>query len=235
MLELRGLDLGYNELTLVHNVSLHVNAGEIVALVGSNGAGKSTILRAVSGLLRPKRGQIVFDGAEITHRPPHEIAALGIAHVPEGKHLFTRMTVEENLTLGTFLNKDPDHRERMRKRVFALFPKLYDRRGQISGTLSGGEQQMLAIGRALMLGPRLLMLDEPSLGIAPKLVLDIFKAIKEINAEGLPILLLEQRLEQTLAVADRAYVLQTGKIAMQGTGAELLASDEVRKIYLGIN
>lgn len=235
MLELHEVELGYSELTIVHKVSLGVGAREIVALVGSNGAGKSTVLRAISGLLRPKSGRILFNGTDITRMPAHEIAALGIAHVPEGKHLFTRMTVEENMTLGSFLKKDAVHRERMRKRVFDLFPKLYDRRAQISGTLSGGEQQMLAIGRALMLGPKLLMLDEPSLGIAPKLVLDIFKAVQEINAEGLPILLLEQRLEQTLAIADRAYVLQTGKIAMRGTGKELLASDEVRKIYLGIN
>ncbi len=233
-LEIRDISVGYDGLEVVHDLSFEVGSGEIVALVGSNGAGKSTALKAVSGLLRPSRGEILFNGRRIDGMPPHKIAALGIAHVPEGKQLFTRLTVEDNLDLGAWLNKEPDFRAKVKKQIYDLFPVLRDRKNQITGTLSGGEQQMLAIGRALMLDPKLLMLDEPSLGIAPRLVLDIFKAILEINGRGLPVLLLEQRLEQTLKIARRAYVIQTGRVVRIGRGEELLNSPEVRAAYLGI-
>ena len=233
-LEVRNISVGYDGLEVVHDLSFDVGAGEIVALVGSNGAGKSTALKAVSGLLKPARGEILWNGRRIDGMAPHKIAALGVAHVPEGKQLFTRLTVEDNLDLGAYLNKDPAFRAKVKKRIYGLFPVLFDRRQQITGTLSGGEQQMLAMGRALMLDPKLLMLDEPSLGIAPKLVLDIFRAIEEINSEGLPVLLLEQRLEQTLKLAERAYVIQTGRVVKIGRGSELLNSPEVRAAYLGI-
>ncbi len=234
MLKLKDVYISYGELRVISGVSMEVNSHEMVALVGSNGAGKTTILKTISGLLRPLSGEIEFEGSKIHNLEAYEIAQRRIAHVPEGKHIFSRLTVKDNLILGSYLNKNSEYRTENLKKVFELFPILHQKRNQIAGTLSGGQQQMLAIGRALMLGPKLLIMDEPSLGIAPKLVADIFKKIKEINNTGIPILIVEQRLEDTLRLVNRAYVIQSGKIVIEGLGKDLLKSDVVRKAYLGI-
>lgn len=234
MLKIRDLYVGYNELVVVQGISLEIGPQEMVALIGSNGAGKTTIIKTISGLLHPKSGEIEFNGERIDNLKPHKIAQKRIAHVPEGKHLFTRLRVEDNLILGSYLDKDKKFRSENIQKIYSVFPRLYERRNQVAGTLSGGEQQMLAIGRALMLNPKLLMLDEPSLGIAPKLATEIFEKIKKINEAGIPVLLVEQKLQDTLRIVDRAYVIQTGRIVLQGSGSELLKSDEVRKAYLGV-
>jgi len=234
MLKIRDLYVGYSELRVIFGVSMEVGSHEMVALVGSNGAGKSTILKTISSLLHPISGEIEFEGEKIHKLQSYEVAKRGIAHVPEGKQIFSRLSVKDNLILGSYLNKDAKFRSENIQKVYDLFPILYERRNQIAGTLSGGEQQMLAIGRALMLGPKLLILDEPSFGIAPKLAMEIFAKIKEINKSGMPILIVEQRLEDTLKLVDRAYVIQTGKIVIEGSGKELLQSKEVRRAYLGI-
>lgn len=234
MLEVTHLAVGYNGVPALHDVSFRVEAGQIVALVGSNGAGKSTTLRTISGLLKPERGSIRFEGQPITHKPAWEIAALGIAHVPEGRRLFTRLSVLENLRLGAYTQSDPQRIHDAIEKMFTLFPVLGKRRHQRAGTLSGGEQQMLAIARALMSQPRLLMLDEPSLGLAPILVDEIFETLKKINAEGTTILLVEQNVREALEIADWGYVLQTGSTVMEGPAAQILASDLVRQAYLGL-
>jgi branched-chain amino acid transport system ATP-binding protein len=212
---------------------LTVNAGEIVTLIGSNGAGKTTTLRAVSGLVRPGTGDILFEGKSITSVPPHEIVRLGIVQSPEGRGIFPNMTVSENIELGAFTRNDKDGIAKDRERSLDLFPRLRERINQMAGTLSGGEQQMLAMARALLARPRLLLLDEPSLGLAPQIVKVIFQIIREINKTGTTILLVEQNAHMALNVAHRAYVLEVGKIAMEGKASDLAASDEVRKAYLG--
>ncbi len=234
MLRVEGVEVGYGGVPALHGVDLAVASGQVVAVVGSNGAGKSTLLRTISGLLQPTAGSIAFGGERIDRRPAHRIVRLGIAHVPEGRHLFPNLTVHQNLLLGAFTRRDPTARARTLARVYELFPILRERAGQRAGTLSGGEQQMCAIGRGLMLEPKLLMLDEPSLGIAPKIVAQIFEVIRAIAQAGVTILLVEQNVQEALELADRAYVLQTGRIVLEGSGAELLRSDLVRRAYLGL-
>ena len=233
-LRVRDLTAGYGGLPALHGVSLEVNRGEIVALVGANGAGKSTLLRAIAGLLQPRSGRIELDGQRIDGRPAHEIVRSGIAYVPEGRRLFGRLTVMDNLLLGAFTHRDVGERAHALDEVTALFPVLKDRARQLAGTLSGGEQQMLAIGRGLMSRPRVLLLDEPSLGIAPKLVARIYEALLSINRTGLTLLLVEQNVRAALACASRAYVLQTGRIIREGASSELLGSDLVRRAFLGL-
>ena len=219
------------KITAVKGGSLEVKDGEIVALIGGNGAGKSTFLRTVSGIHRAEAGEINFQGRRIDRMLPHEIAALGIAHVPEGRRIFSRLTVLENLELGFYLQKG-DMRPRL-ENIFTIFPVLKERLRQLGGTLSGGEQQMLAMSRSLMSNPRLLMLDEPSMGLSPILVERIFETIKVINAQGTTILLVEQNAQQSLSIAHRAYVLETGKVVLEGTGSDLLENDQIRHAYLG--
>ena len=235
MLEISGIQTYYGRVRALADVSLTVDKGEIVALIGSNGAGKTTTLRTISGLLSPAVGTITFEGEPITTVPPARRVAMGICHVPEGRRLFPRMTVQDNLTLGAYARRDGGAGSRTdRERVFELFPRLRERQSQIAGTLSGGEQQMLAIGRALMARPRLLMMDEPSLGLAPILVETIFQIVAEINQQGTPILLVEQNAHKALEVAHRGYVLETGSIVKTGSGQELLQSEDVAKAYLGM-
>jgi len=234
MLNVHDIQVCYDEVPAIHHVSFHINQGEIVSIIGANGAGKSTLLKAISGLLSPSRGTIEFLGHRIDHLPPHQIASLGLAHVPEGRRLFQHLTVLANLRLGAYTNKSQEMRDKTLEQVFELFPVLKARLNQRAGTLSGGEQQMLAIARGLMSRPSLLMLDEPSLGLMPKLVSLVFDTIKRINAEGTTILLVEQNVREALELANRAYILQTGNITLEGTGKELLETDLVRKAYLGI-
>ena len=234
VLDVQQLKVCYGKAPALHDVSFHVDRGELVAIIGSNGAGKSTLMRAISGLIHPSEGQICFDGQRIDTMAPHAVARLGIAHVPEGKHTFARMTVMQNLLLGAYRDKSLDSRKEMLGRVLDMFPILKERSEQKAGTLSGGEQQMLVIARGLMSRPRLLMLDEPSQGIAPMIVERIFEAISKVRDEGLTVLLVEQNVYDALELADRAYVLQTGRTVMEGTSNELLNSDLVRRAYLGI-
>jgi branched-chain amino acid transport system ATP-binding protein len=232
LLEVRDLHAAYGNVHALKGISLTVGQGEIVALIGANGAGKSTTLRALSGVLRSTGGQILFEGKPATNRPAPWWVRAGVAHCPEGRQLFPRMSVEENLELGAYLRRDGDLVADFR-RVFELFPILRERWRQLAGTLSGGEQQMLALGRALMSRPKLLLLDEPSLGLAPMLVQRMFATIRDIHATGTTVLLVEQNARLALQMSDRAYVLQIGEIVMSGTGQELLGSDAVRKAYLG--
>jgi branched-chain amino acid transport system ATP-binding protein len=234
MLQIDGIEAFYGRVRALAQVSLRVGVGEVVALIGSNGAGKTTTLRTISGLVHAARGRISFAGQDVTSVPAAKRVELGIGHVPEGRRLFPRMSVQDNLTLGAYTRNDPVEIEKDRQRVFELFPRLKERQTQVSGTLSGGEQQMLAIGRAMMTRPKVLMMDEPSLGLAPILVETIFRIIEEINQQGIPILLVEQNAHQALRVADRAYVLETGSIVKEGTGRELLESEDVAKAYLGM-
>ncbi len=232
MLSVEGLEAGYGDVQVLWGVSLRVERGEVVALLGSNGAGKTTTLRAISGLLRPTSGRITFDGVDITGKPAHEIVRLGVSMVPEGRRLFPKMTVYENLRMGAYL-VGGDVRDRL-EMVYSLFPILRERRDQLAGTLSGGEQQMLAIGRGLMSSPRLLMLDEPSLGLAPKIVQEVLRAVQQIREEGVTVLLVEQNVQQALSIADRGYVIETGRIVLEGTGGELLENEHVKTAYLGL-
>jgi branched-chain amino acid transport system ATP-binding protein len=234
LLELEGVDAFYGRVQALHSVTLQLDRGEIVALIGSNGAGKTTTLRTISGLMHPAKGKVTFDGADITFEEPAKVVALGICHSPEGRRLFPRMSVLDNLYMGAYTRSDRAGIEKDLKHVYELFPRVEERRSQIAGTLSGGEQQMLAMGRALMAKPKVLMLDEPSLGLAPILVETIFSVIREINSEGTPVLLVEQNATKALAVANRAYVLETGVVAKEGTGKELLESEDVQKAYLGM-
>ena len=234
LLELHGVDAFYGRVQALHGVTLQVDKGEIVALIGSNGAGKTTTLRTVSGLMHPAKGKVTFDGRDITFTDPSKVVELGICQSPEGRRLFARMSVLDNLYMGAYTRRDRSGVARDLKHVFELFPRVEERRSQLAGTLSGGEQQMLAMGRALMAKPKVLMLDEPSLGLAPILVETIFDVIREINAEGVPVLLVEQNASKALAVAHRAYVLETGVVAKEGTGKELLESEDVQKAYLGM-
>ncbi|AGA70885.1 amino acid/amide ABC transporter ATP-binding protein 2, HAAT family [Desulfitobacterium dichloroeliminans LMG P-21439] len=232
MLKVNDINVFYGAIHAIKGISLEVNEGEIVTLIGANGAGKSTVLKTISGLLRTKTGGISFLGEDITSTAPHKIVERGLAHVPEGRRIFLQMTVQENLDMGAYTCPSGGIEAEMDK-VYALFPRLLERRKQIAGTLSGGEQQMLAIGRALMSKPKLLMLDEPSMGLAPILVEQIFTIIQEMNKAGTTVLLVEQNAQMALSIADRAYVLETGSISISGTGQELSESDEIRKAYLG--
>ena len=233
MLKINDINVFYGAIHAIKDVSLEVNKGEIVTLIGANGAGKSTILRTISGLLKPKSGTIQFEGQEIAGMPAHEIVKTGISQVPEGRRIFAEMSVQENLELGAFIRKDKDGIKEDMEKVFVRFPRLKERIGQLAGTLSGGEQQMLAMGRALMSRPRLLLLDEPSMGLAPLLIKEIFAIIQDINKAGTTVLLVEQNANMALSIAHRAYVLETGRITLSGDAKKLAASDEVRKAYLG--
>jgi len=231
MLKIDDIHVYYGAIHAIKGISFEVKEGEIVALIGANGAGKSTILKTVSGLMHPRSGNITFCGENIAHTDAYKLLRLGLAHVSEGRRIFLQMTVQDNLEMGAFTQKEVSKEDL--ERMFTLFPRLKERRRQIAGTLSGGEQQMLAMSRALMSHPKLLMLDEPSMGLAPILVDQIFDIIKELHAAGTTILLVEQNATKALQIADRAYVLETGRITLSGTGAELSQSDEVRKAYLG--
>jgi branched-chain amino acid transport system ATP-binding protein len=234
VLRLSEVHVGYDGFAALHGVSCEVRAGELVAIVGANGAGKSTILKTISGLLHPTRGTITLDEQRIEREPPHAIVRRGIVHVPEGRRLFQRLSVAENLILGAYTRRAASERTRALERVYDLFPRLAERRTQRAGTLSGGEQQMCAIARGLMANPRLLMLDELSLGLAPRLVDELFQSLVRLRESGLTILLVEQNVVEVLELADRGYVLQTGQIVLAGTGAELLRSDVVRQAYLAL-
>ena len=231
ILNIENINVYYGQIHALKDVSLKVNEGEIVALIGANGAGKTTTLRTVSGLLRSKTGSIKFMGNDISHTEAHKLVSMGVAHVPEGRHVFLQMTVQENLEMGAYTNS-ANLKEGLED-VYERFPRLKHRMNQIAGTLSGGEQQMLAMGRALMSKPKLMMLDEPSMGLSPILVQQIFDIIKELHESGATILLVEQNAEMALNIADRAYVLESGRIKLAGTGAELASSDEIKKAYLG--
>ena len=233
MLTVEDINVYYGAIHAIKGISLDVPDGEIVALIGSNGAGKSTTLRTISGLMKPKTGKILYEGHDIAGVPAHEICAMGVCQVPEGGHVCANMTVLENLEWGAYLRKDKDGIAKDMDDVFKKFPRLLERKDQLSGTLSGGEQQMLAMGRALMSRPKLLLLDEPSMGLAPLLVKEIFNIIKEINESGTTVLLVEQNANMALSIADKAYVLETGRITLSGTAKELASSEAVRKAYLG--
>ena len=231
MLKVKDINVYYGKIHALKNVSFEVRPGEVVALIGANGAGKSTTLKTVSGMMHSRTGSIEFLGEDITHTPSHNLVYKGLAHVPEGRRIFQQMTVLENLEMGAYLHKKPTREEL--EDIFTRFPRLQERRDQVAGTLSGGEQQMLAMGRALISHPKLLMLDEPSMGLSPLLVQEIFDIIQNIHKEGMTILLVEQNAQMALSVADRAYVLETGRVVMDGTGAELLTNERVRSAYLG--
>ena len=234
MLSLSGIDAGYGTFQALFGVSLEVNAGEAIGVIGPNGAGKTTLMRVISGLIRPTAGQIAMEGADLLATPPHRILELGIAHVPENRRLFPRMTVEDNLRMGAFI---PAARAKFRQRldfVYDLFPRMKERRAQLAGTMSGGEQQMCAIGRALMSEPRLLLLDEPSAGLAPVVVQQVFGLVGRIRASGLTVLIVEQNVRQVLKVVDRAYLLEAGSIRVSGTSEELMRSESIREAYLGV-
>ena len=233
MLEVKDLEVYYGMIQALKGISFQVNEGEVIALIGANGAGKTTTLHTVSGLLTPKHGSVTFEGTEITKIPAHKIVELGMAHVPEGRRVFPSLSVLQNLKLGAYTRKDKDEIRETLEMVYSRFPRLEERKNQPAGTLSGGEQQMLAMGRALISHPKLLMLDEPSMGLAPILVGQIFAIIRELHQSGTTILLVEQNAEMALQVADRAYVLESGKIALSGTGHELAESDSIKKAYLG--
>lgn len=234
MLEVKGIDVCYGDVQVLWDVSFEVRAGEIVALIGANGSGKSTTLATISSLLTPRKGAVLLEGKPIHERKPHEMVGLGIAHIPEGRRLFPEMTVQENLFMGALTPAARRARAETLEKVYGLFPRLKERAKQAAGTLSGGEQQMAAIGRGLMSKPRLLMLDEPSLGLSPLLVSEIFRVIQEIHQEGVTVLLVEQNVFKSLSIAGRAYVLENGRIALSGTGADLLADPHVKKAYLGL-
>ena len=235
MLRVERIKVSYDEVPALHEVTFKVEPGQIVSIVGANGAGKSTILKAISSILRLDQGSISFENQRIDQVPAHRLVDMGIAHVPEGRRLFARLSVQQNLTLGAYTKKSPEHREATLKNMFQLFPVLESRKSQRAGTLSGGEQQMLAIARGLMSKPKLLMLDEPSMGIMPKLITEIFEMIQRVNKEeGITILLVEQNVQEALELAHYAYVLQTGRIVMDGKPADLLQTDMIKKAYLGL-
>jgi len=234
MLRIDKLNFAYGDLQVLWDVSLEVKQGEIVTVVGANGAGKSTTLRNVSRLVKPISGAITFDGADLVRLPSHKVVELGLIQVPEARRIFPEMTVVENLRMGSFVKATRRDREKNMERVFSLFPRLAERKAQLGGTMSGGEQQMLAIGRGLMANPKLLLLDEPSLGLSPLLVKNIFATIQEINRQGTTVLLVEQNVYQSLHISHRGYVMETGRVVLSGTGAELLANPTVKKAFLGM-
>ncbi len=233
LLEVKGLEVYYGVIQALKGIDFEVNEGEIVTLIGANGAGKTTTMQSVIGLIPPKAGTVSFEGKEITHLPCHKIVSLGMSQVPEGRRIFQELTVYQNLLMGAYIQKDKKAIKEDIEKIYARFPRLEERKNQIAGTLSGGEQQMLAMGRALMSRPKLLMLDEPSMGLSPLLVDEVFTIIKDLNKEGTTVLLVEQNAGKSLAISDRAYVLENGKIVLSGTGEELLQSEEVKKAYLG--
>jgi branched-chain amino acid transport system ATP-binding protein len=234
MLKVNGIDVFYGDLQVLWDVFFEVKEKEILVLVGANGAGKSTTIRTISSLLTPRKGSIEFNGTRLDRSPPHRVIEHGIVHVPEGRRLFPQMSVEENLIMGTLHGEAKTKRFNTMERVYQLFPRLRERKKQLAGTLSGGEQQMLAVGRGLMSLPKLMMFDEPSLGLAPILVQDIFRIIRRINEEGVTVLLVEQNVRQTLAMCHRAYVLENGRVVLEGTGQALMANEHVKAAYLGI-
>ena len=234
LLEVKDLEVSYGVIKALKGISFEVNEGEIVTLIGANGAGKTTTMQSVIGLIPKKSGTVIYDGEDISKTPCHKIVHLGMSQVPEGRRIFQELTVYENLLMGAYSKKKDEHFEEDLEKVYKRFPRLAERKNQIAGTLSGGEQQMLAMGRALMSRPKLLMLDEPSMGLSPLLVDEVFDIIKDINKDGTTILLVEQNAGKSLAISDRAYVLETGSIVLSGTGAELAASEEVKKAYLGV-
>ena len=233
MLEIKDVEVFYGMIQAIKGVSFQVNEGEVIALIGANGAGKTTILHSITGLIAPRKGQIVFEGQDITTTPAHKIVSMGMAHVPEGRRVFAQLTVLENLKMGAFTRKDKEEIEESLIRVYKRFPRLEERKNQMAGTLSGGEQQMLAMGRALMSRPRIILMDEPSMGLSPIFVNEIFDIIREVSEGGTTVLLVEQNAKKALAIADRAYVLETGKIVLDGKAEDLLNDDSVKKAYLG--
>lgn len=233
LLEIKNLQVNYGMIQAIKNVDFHVEEGEVVALIGANGAGKTTILHTVSGLLTPVQGSVIFDGTDITKIPGHKIVSMGMAHVPEGRRVFANLSVLQNLKMGAFTRKDKNEIEDSLQYVFSHFPRLDERRKQLAGTLSGGEQQMLAMGRALMSKPRIILMDEPSMGLSPIFVNEIFDIIQTVSKSGTTVLLVEQNAKKALSIADRAYVLETGKIVMEGKASELLNNEDIKKAYLG--
>ena len=233
MLEVKNLSVSYGAIEAVKDISFTVNAGEIVSLIGANGAGKTTTLHTITGLVPAKSGSVMYNGVDLLKTHNNKIVTLGMAHIPEGRHVFTRMSVEENLEMGAFSLKDQSDLKKDLDMVHGLFPRLKERRNQKAGTLSGGEQQMLAMGRALMSHPKTILMDEPSMGLSPKLVKEIFSIIRKLHEQGITILLVEQNAKMALSIADRAYVLETGRITMEGDAKELLNNEQVRKAYLG--
>ena len=233
MLEVKDLEVYYGVIQAIKGISFHVEEGEVIALIGANGAGKTTTLQTITGMLNAQAGSIQFEGTELTKIPGHKIVSMGMAHVPEGRRVFAQLSVLENLKLGAYTRKDKTEIEESLKRVYKSFPRLEERKNQLAGTLSGGEQQMLAMGRALMSKPRIVLMDEPSMGLSPMFVEEIFNIIKEISAEGTTVLLVEQNAKKALSIADRAYVLETGKIVLEGDAKDLLNDESIKKAYLG--
>lgn len=233
MLEVKDLEVYYGMIQAIKGISFEVNQGEVIALIGANGAGKTTTLHTITGLLSPKKGSVMFEGTDITKIPAHKIVSMGMAHVPEGRRVFAELSVYENLKMGAYTRKDKNEIEESLANVYKRFPRLEERRNQMAGTLSGGEQQMLAMGRALMSRPRIILMDEPSMGLSPLLVKEIFAIIREVNKQGITILLVEQNAKMALAISDRAYVLETGTITLSGDAQELLNDTRVKKAYLG--
>jgi len=234
MLELRSVDAGYGSFQALFGVGLEVKAGEAVGVIGPNGAGKTTLMRVISGLIRPRSGSIVMEGADVLATPPHRIVNLGIAHVPEHRRLFPRLSVEDNLKMGAYMPAARDKFVERLEFVFDLFPRMKERRHQMAGTMSGGEQQMCAIGRALMSNPKLLLLDEPSAGLAPVVVQQVFELVRRIRASGLTVLIVEQNVQQVLRIVDRAYLLEAGSIRISGTSTEVMGADTIKQAYLGV-
>lgn len=233
MLEIKDIEVFYGVIQAIKGISFEVNEGEVIALIGANGAGKTTILHTITGLLSPKRGSVVFEGKDITRIPAHKIVSLGMAHVPEGRRVFAELSVYQNLKMGAYTRKDKAEVAQTLEMVYKRFPRLEERKNQLAGTLSGGEQQMLAMGRALMSHPKIIVMDEPSMGLSPILVNEIFDIIQEVSAGGTTVLLVEQNAKKALSIADRAYVLETGKIVLEGNAKELMNDDSIRKAYLG--
>ena len=233
MLEIKDIEVYYGMIQAIKGISFEVNEGEVIALIGANGAGKTTILHTITGLLSPKKGSVVFEGKDITKVPAHKIVSLGMAHVPEGRRVFAELSVYENLKMGAYTRKDKEETAKTLEMVYKRFPRLEERKNQLAGTLSGGEQQMLAMGRAIMSHPKIIVMDEPSMGLSPILVNEIFDIIQEVSAGGTTVLLVEQNAKKALSIADRAYVLETGKIVLEGDAEMLMNDDSVKKAYLG--
>ena len=233
MLEVKDLEVYYGMIQAIKGISFHVDKGEVIALIGANGAGETTTLHTVTGLLSPKSGHVIFEGKDITKVPAHKIVSMGMAHVPEGRRVFAELSVYENLKMGAYTRKDKNEIEESLKNVYKRFPRLEERKNQMAGTLSGGEQQMLAMGRALMSKPKIILMDEPSMGLSPIMVNEIFDIIRSVSESGTTVLLVEQNAKKALSIADRAYVLETGKIALEGKAKDLLEDDSIKKAYLG--
>lgn len=234
LLEVKDLKVNYGLIQAIKGISFDINEGELVALIGANGAGKTTILHTITGLIQPKSGSIIYDGKDLTKVPGHKIVSMGMAHVPEGRRVFANLSVYENLKMGAYTRKDKEEIEKTLKMVYEHFPRLEERKNQMAGTLSGGEQQMLAMGRALMSNPKMILMDEPSMGLSPLLVKEVFSIIEYCQSQGITILLVEQNAKMALSIADRAYVLETGNITMSGDAKDMLENEEVKKAYLGV-